>query len=168
MTDETIPRVVAVNRGTERGDGQGASRRPEHEALQGWVGRWINEGHTINDDGSPGVPITTSDVYEWAPGGFFLLHTAYGRIGEFEVGGIEIIGFDEESGEYRSQFFDSQGNVSVSGLVARGDSWTFRGETTRATVVFSEDHRVQTVLHERTDDGTTFQPSMQVTLIKFG
>jgi hypothetical protein len=112
------------------------------------------------------VPITTSDVYEWAPGGFFLLHSAYGRIGDFDVGGIEIIGYDEESGDYRSQFFDSQGNVSVSSLTARGDTWTFRGETTRATVVFSEDHRVQTVLHERTDDGTTFQPSMQVTLIK--
>jgi hypothetical protein len=166
MTDETAHRVVAVNRGTERGDGRGAARRPHREALEGWVGRWINEGHTINDDGSPGVPITTSDVYEWAPGGFFLLHSAYGRIGDFDVGGIEIIGYDEESGDYRSQFFDSQGNVSVSSLTARGDTWTFRGETTRATVVFSEDHRVQTVLHERTDDGTTFQPSMQVTLIK--
>jgi hypothetical protein len=38
-----------------------------------------------------GTTITTSDVYEWAPGGFFLLHTAYGRIGEFDVGGTEII-----------------------------------------------------------------------------
>jgi hypothetical protein len=33
-------------------------------------------------------------------------------------------------------------------------------------VEFSDSHRVQTVLHERTDDGTTYRPSMKVTLIK--
>jgi hypothetical protein len=33
-------------------------------------------------------------------------------------------------------------------------------------VQFSDDHHVQTVLHDRTDDGTTYQPSMTVTLIK--
>jgi hypothetical protein len=40
------------------------------------------------------------------------------------------------------------------------------GDTTRATMVFSDDHHVQTVLHERTDDGTTSTPSMRVTLVK--
>ncbi len=30
----------------------------------------------------------------------------------------------------------------------------------------ADNHRVQTVLHERTDDGTTYRPSMKVTLIK--
>jgi hypothetical protein len=32
-------------------------------------------------------------------------------------------------------------------------------------VEFSADHHVQTVLHERTDDGTTYQPSMRVSLM---
>jgi hypothetical protein len=86
---------------------------------------WINEGHMINDDGSPGPAITTSDVYEWAPGGFFIVHSAYGRIGEFGVGG-------------RQHSFH-------------------RGV---------DNYRVKTVLHERTDDGTTYRPSMKVTLIK--
>jgi hypothetical protein len=166
MAEETTPRVVAVTRGAEHTDTQGPSRGPQHDALDGWVGRWINEGHMINDDGSPGVTITTSDVYEWAPGGFFIVHSAYGRIGEFDVGGTEIIGYDETSGGYRSHFFDSQGNVTVSRLVARGGTWTYQGETTRSTVQFSDDHRVQTVLHERTDDGTAYRPSMKVTLIK--
>ncbi|MPY51902.1 hypothetical protein [Streptomyces acidicola] len=106
------------------------------------------------------------DVYEWAPGGFFVVHKAYGRIGEFDVGGVEVTGYDEVSGAYRSHCFDSQGNVTVSGLVARGDTWTYQGGTTRSTVEFSDDHRVQTVPHERTDDGTTYQPSMKVTLSK--
>jgi hypothetical protein len=70
------------------------------------------------------------------------------------------------SGEYRSHFFDSRGNVTVSSLVADGDIWTYRGGTTRSTVEFSDGGRVQTVLHERTHDGTTYHPSMRVTLTK--
>jgi hypothetical protein len=34
-----------------------------------------------------------SDVYEWAPGGFFVHHVAYGRIGSLDVAGSEIIGY---------------------------------------------------------------------------
>jgi hypothetical protein len=90
-----------------------------------WIGRWINEGHTIDERGNPGMRIITSDIYEWAPGGFFVLHTAHGRIGEFGGGAV----------------------------------------TRRATVVFGDGDTVQTVLHERSD-GSTFVPSMRVTLVK--
>lgn len=166
MTEQKPARVVAVNRGAEHVDTSQPVRGARHAALEAWVGRWINEGRVIGDDGSPGPAIITSDVYEWAPGGFFLLHSAYGRIGGIGVGGIEMIGYDEVGGSYRSHFFDSQGNVTVSSLVARGDTWVYQGETTRSTVEFSADHRVQTVLHERTDDGTTYRPSMRVTLTK--
>jgi hypothetical protein len=158
MSEDTTRRVVAVNRGAEDAAGEAPRRGPQHEVLEAWVGRWINEGHLIDEDGSPGSKIITSDVYEWAPGGFFLLHQAYGRVGEFEAGAIEMIGYDETGGAYTSHLFDSQGNVIVSNLIANGDTWTYRGETTRATVEFSPDHRVQTVLHERTDDGTTYVP----------
>jgi hypothetical protein len=49
-----------------------------------------------------------------------------------------------------------------------GDTWTYEGDVTRSTVEFSGGHRVQTVLHERTDDGTAYQPISRVTLIKVG
>ena len=167
MTEEATPRVVAVNRGTEQAVGPASGRSPQHDALDVWVGKWINEGHVINEDGSLGPAITTSDVYEWAPGRFFIAHSAYGRIGEFGVGGTEIIGHDAASGNYTSHFFDSQGNVTISSLIARGDTWTYYGDSTRSTVEFSDGHLVQTVLHERTDDGgTTYQTSMKVTLVK--
>jgi hypothetical protein len=166
MADETTARVVQINRGVEQGGGAAAGPGPHHAALQAWVGRWINQGHTLDDDGNRGLAITTSDIYEWAPGGFFVVHSAYGRIGEFSGGGVEVIGFDEASGEYTSHLFDSAGNVVVSRLVADGDTWTYHGGTTRATVVFSDDDHVQTVLHERTDDGRTYRPSMRVTLVK--
>src|SRR5262245_28243940 len=90
-------------------------------------------------------PITTSDVYEWVPGGFFVLHTAYGRSGEFGGGAVEVIGYDDERGEYTSHLFDSAGNRSTHRLVKHGDVRTYFGDTTRATVEFSDGNTVQTV-----------------------
>jgi catechol 2,3-dioxygenase-like lactoylglutathione lyase family enzyme len=166
MSDDRNERVVAVNRGVEAAEGEAPVPGAAHRALDAWIGRWINQGHTLDEDGNPGTAITTSDVYEWAPGGFFVLHTAYGRVGNFGGGGVEIIGYDDASGEYVAYFFDSAGNASVHRLVADGDTWTYLGETTRATVRFSDGDTVQHVLHERTDDGSTYVPSMRVTLVK--
>jgi hypothetical protein len=56
------------------------------------IGNWINEGATVATAGIPSVPIRTSDVYEWVPGGFFVVHTAFGKIGDTSVGGVSIIG----------------------------------------------------------------------------
>lgn len=70
------------------------------------------------------------------------------------------------AGGYVSYFFDSQGNISTSKLVRRGDTWTYQGETTRATVEFAASNRVQTVVHERTNDGQKFVVSTKVTLTK--
>lgn len=159
-------RVVQLNRGVEEVGGEPRVRGTQHQALDIWVGRWINNGHTVNEDGSPGLTITTSDVYEWAPGGFFIVHTAFGRAGEHGGGAVEIIGYDDATGRYRSHLFDSQGNVVVSALIVNGSTWTYNGDTTRSTVEFSDDGHVQTVVHERTDDGVTYKPSMRVTLVR--
>ena len=40
-------------------------------------------------------------MYEWVPGGFFVVHTAYGRIAGSDEGGIELIGYDSERKTYR-------------------------------------------------------------------
>ena len=81
----------------------------DERLLDVFIGRWINQGETIEDDGRPPVPILTSDVYEWGPGGRFVVHSAYGRIGDTDVGGLEIIRWDAESGRFRTHFFDSEG-----------------------------------------------------------
>ena len=47
---------------------------PEHKLLEIFIGKWMNEGATVAAPGEPPVRITTSDVYEWMPGGFFVLH----------------------------------------------------------------------------------------------
>ncbi len=38
-------------------------------------------------------------------------------------------------------------------LSVRGDVWTYQRDTTRSTVEFSDGNRIQTVRHERADDG---------------
>jgi len=77
---------------------------PEHARLEVFIGKWINEGETVATAEADTARIVTSDVYEWIPGGFAVLHTAYGRIGDLDVGGVEILGYDASSGKYTSHF----------------------------------------------------------------
>ena len=142
----------------------------EHRLLEVFIGKWINEGHTVATAKAPSVRIVTSDIYEWAPGGCFVLHYAYGLVGDNSGGGVELIGYDAATEKYISHFFDSQGNIVISELTVRDDVWTWlgdwAGEGHRATSVFSSDGRIQKCLHERSDDGVNWQPSMEVVLMK--
>jgi hypothetical protein len=61
---------------------------PEYARLEVFIGKWINEGETVAKPDAPGSKIVTSDVYEWIPGRFAVLHTAYGRLGDLDVGGV--------------------------------------------------------------------------------
>jgi hypothetical protein len=95
---------------------------------------------------------------------FALLHTAYGRLGELDVGGVEIIRYDAEGGRYTSHFFDSQGHLTVDQLRYDDDKWIWSGARIRTTSTFSEDGKVQHSLDEQTDDGVEWRRAMDVTL----
>jgi hypothetical protein len=154
-------RVVAVAAGVEQTDRAVPVRDERHQALEVLIGKWINEGRTA---GVPSQAILTSDVYEWAPGGFFVLHSAFGRIGDTAVGGVEMIGVYEDA--YRSTFYDSFGNVHHSRLEIDGDVLRWTGERTRSTVTLTDGGRTQVVQHEASADGVNWAPSMDVTLRK--
>lgn len=139
---------------------------PEHRRLEVFIGKWINEGETMATPDAPAARIVTSDVYEWIPGRFSVLHTAYGHIGDLDVGGVEIIGYDAESGKYTSHFFDSQGHVTVDELTYDAGKWIWTGERTRTTSEFSDDGKVQRSLHEQSEDGAEWRLAMDVTLRK--
>jgi hypothetical protein len=138
---------------------------PEHKRLDVFIGKWMTQGQTVATGAVPAVQILASDVYEWMPGGFFVLHTAYGRIGDMDVGGTEIIGYDAASKTYRTHLFDSQGNLITEALSVDDGTWRWQGERTRCTGVF-DDGKTLTAHHERSDDGVTWVPSMEVTLTK--
>lgn len=146
--------------------GQRAQPGPEHKRLEVFIGKWINQGETIATEDAPAVMILTSDVYEWMPGGFFVLHTAYGRIGSVDVGGTEIIGYDPARKTYRTHFFDSQGNISSQELTVSGDTWRWSGKGVRCTAIFSAHGKTQTAHHERVDEHGVWVPSMEVVLSK--
>jgi hypothetical protein len=139
-------------------------RDRRHEALAVLIGRWINVGHTAGPAEIPPVPIVTCDVYEWVPGGFFVLHSAFGKIGERSVGGVEIIGVDGAA--YSSAFYDSFGNVHRSRLEIEGDVLRWIGDRTRCTVTMADGGLTQAAWHESSADGVSWAASMDVTLRK--
>ncbi len=139
-------------------------RPPELERLNALIGRWINEGQTVSDGNVPAVPIVASDVYQWVAGGHFVMHPAYGRIGEVGVGGLEVIGFDPETRQYKCDFYDSFGNVTSQTLSYRDGKWIWQGKDARCTGTFSDDGKTLIARHERSEDGTRWVPSMNVTL----
>jgi Protein of unknown function (DUF1579) len=153
-------RVAAAGR-VERATAPATEYRP----LDILIGRWMTTGHTFGPDGAPDAPVTASDIYEWAPGGYFILHTAYGAIGEQGVGGIEMIGYDSQTKRFHTTFFDSQGNTTTEALSVDGATWKWTGATVRCTGTLEDDAKKLICHHERLE-GEIWVPSMDVTLTR--
>lgn len=142
---------------------------PEEQRLNVFVGKWRTEGETTGGEG-PVIPLRSSDEYEWLPGNFFVFHRWDGTAGETEVHGIEIMGYDANSGAYRTQFFDNDGNSGSEQLSVRDRTWTWVGRRVmgsdwhRCTAVVSDDGNSIRATHERSNDGTSWMPWMDVTL----
>ncbi|HEX3786974.1 MAG TPA: hypothetical protein VHW44_03870 [Pseudonocardiaceae bacterium] len=166
MSDTTTKsaRVVTVAAGMESTEQTAPVRDARHEALGVLIGNWVNEGHTIGTDEVPSMPIVTSDVYDWAPGGFFILHSAFGKIGDTSVGGVEMIGVDGDA--YSSTFYDCFGNVHTARVEIDGDVLRWIGPNTRCTVTLTDGGSTQVARHESSADGVNWAPSMDVTLRK--
>jgi Protein of unknown function (DUF1579) len=148
----------------ERGAPTASAAGPEHRALEVLIGRWINEGETVATDETLATAIVTSDVYEWAPGGFFVLHVAYGRIGDLGVGGVEIIGYDPDTRSYQCYFFDSEGGTNRQELTLGDGEVTWEGDGTRCDATFEDGGRVLVAHHKMMAEHGDWVPSMEVTL----
>ena len=161
-TTDSTPRCPSGGRAREHSE-KGARSPRRDEALELLIGNWINEGVTIEAE-NPSVPIVTSDVYEWVPGRYFVIHSAYGMIGDTSVGGVEIIGVTGDG--YSSAFYDSFGNTHSSRMEIVGHVITWTGERTRCTATITEGGSTQVAHHEVSIDGKTWTASMDVTLRK--
>jgi hypothetical protein len=82
------------------------------------------------------------------------------------VGGTEILGYNQITQRYFSHFYDSRGNLNEAELTVDGDIWNWRGETTGCTAVFTENGKIQTAHHVRLDEQGNWVPAMEVTLTK--
>jgi hypothetical protein len=153
---------------------------PEVQRLGALVGRWRTDGHIIAD---PPVPIAGSDIYEWLPGGFFLVHHVDVVVGEQAVQALEMIGdYDRATGSFTARAYDNQGNITI--LHARGDDrgvWTFTGggdiatpaqpnaeETAavRSTLTVDAERNSMKAFWERSADGSAWEPWMDVSFTR--
>ena len=151
---------------TIRSQKERQSRDPEYDNLEILIGKWINVGKTEPMGNEPPLNITTSDIYEWLPGKYWILHTAYGRLGNMDVGGVEMIGYDRETGKYISHFYDSRGNASEHEIIVDGNTMMWKGNGTSCTSVFTEKGKIQTAHHIRLDENGKWVPSMELVLTK--
>ena len=140
------------------------------QRLEVFIGSWETRGATVAGQNGPSLPIQSSDVYEWLPGGHFVVHRWHGRVGDAEVHGLEVIGVDRESGMFRTYFFDNDGNSGSEALSVDGQTWTWLGRQAmgaswhRCTSTVSNDGNTMTARHEQSSDGKTWTPWMDVTL----
>ena len=139
---------------------------PEYRSLDVLIGRWMTTGETAATADTPASKISASDVYEWVPGGFFILHTAYGTIGSLGVGGIEMIGYDSKKKLFQTHFFDSQGNVTREDLTLDGNTITWQGSQVRCTGTLQDNGRRLVCRHERREADGKWVTSMDVTLTR--
>lgn len=151
-----------------------ANRTPDIR-LHAIAGRWDTSGYVV---GVPRIPIVGTDIYEVFAGGYFLVHRVDVMVGEHPVRAIEIIGEPDRAGGFVARSFDDDGNVELMHL-AIDDSGVFHfgggpeiasaarpanspPEHVRSTLTVAEDRGSMTALWERSEDGSSWHPWMDI------
>jgi hypothetical protein len=139
----------------------------ELKRLASLVGEWTTEWLVKDDDGQPLI-LHGTDIYEWMPGGFFLIHHTYVLMGDYDYGVMQVIGpFDASSKTYATRSFDSKGVESTTqARVSDEGIWTFEGEKQRARLVPSEGGQRMTYYWEQSSDGANWEPWMEMQLTR--
>jgi len=145
------------------------------ERLATIAGRWRTSGHVI---GEPKVSVLGTDIYEVFPGGHFLVHYVDVDVGGQPVRAIEVIGEPDGRGGYLARSFDNEGNAELMHLTVDDEGvlrFTGGGDIAptaqpkeastarvRSTLTVARDRESMTALWERSDDGTTWHPWMDI------
>jgi Protein of unknown function (DUF1579) len=143
--------------------------------LHNIAGRWDTSGHVI---GEPRIPVVGTDIYEVLAGGHFLVHHVDVTVGAQPVQAIEIIGEPDGAGGFLARSFDNEGNAELMHLtIDDSGSFHFAGGPeiapaakpadsptahVRSTLTIAEDRRSMTASWERSEDGTSWQPWMEI------
>jgi hypothetical protein len=137
------------------------------ERLDVLIGRWKTQGWTTPTSGTA-ERIDAVDTYQRLPGGA-LLHLVDARVGDQNVEGAEIIGFDPARGRYVTPYFGTDGPKAYEASLVDHDGslvWTMRGEKDRFTGTFDHERNVITGHWEDRDDDLTWRPWMEITLTR--
>lgn len=147
----------------------------ERERLWSIAGEWATDGHVVGD---PPVPVKGTDTYEVLAGRYFLVHHVDVTVGDQEVRAIEVIGEPADGAGFLARSFDNQGNAEVM-LVTVDDEGVFHftggpevaaaaqpadamTARVRSTLTVASDRRSMTALWERSEDGHSWEPWMNI------
>lgn len=152
------------------------------------AGRWRTDGRVLGD---PPAAVSGTDVYELFPGGHFLVHHVEVTVGDRPVRAIEIIGERDPAEAGRSDImlaraYDDTGATTIMRVrIDESGAWRFSGgpdiapaarpgavaPTTggvRATLRVGEDRTTMAAVWERTEDGATWVPWMDIRFTRLG
>jgi hypothetical protein len=147
--------------------------------LHAVAGRWDTSGYVV---GVPRIPIVGTDIYEVLAGGYFLVHRVDVTVGEHPVRAIEIIGEPDRGGGFLARSFDDDGNAELM-HVTIDDSGVFHfgggpeiapaakppdapPAHVRSTLTVAEDRGSMTAMWERSEDGSSWHPWMDISLTR--
>jgi hypothetical protein len=137
------------------------TREPGHDTLAVFLGEWRAEGTSYggtdqsgSDPCANGVPWTSTHTSRWHTGEFFLIQDERACPGGAEFDTLSIMGADASTGGYFARSFENHGFYRHYNVSVAGDRWSLTGEHERATVVFSDNDRTQTISWEWKPDDT--------------
>ena len=118
---------------------------PELRRLEPLVGTWKAEEHTEDSVIGPGVPVTSTESFQWLDGGYFLVSTYETTFGDEPTQkGVNYWGYDSEASRFRIIFFSNNGPFTEDGN-------RYQGEVAGRTLTFEGPARFQ---YQLDDQGT--------------
>ena len=141
---------------------------PELKHLDFLVGKWQTSGTIKATTNTPTQEIKGTDTYEWTLDGYFLLHHVEVLMGAEKTLTIELIGgYDADSKTYPMRSFDNQGNfATMQASIEQEGVMKIIGDKMRSTLSASEDGQQMQAHWERSEDGITWIPWMDMQFSK--
>lgn len=143
----------------------------ENKKLNVFLGEWHTQGDIYDKNGNTTGKVDATDTYKWLPGEYAMIHYANSKMGDIQIQGIEIIGYDPARKGYFGPFFDNQGSAGWEEIKLEGNTWIWNGENVmgvnyhRCKAVFKNEKMI-TALHEYSDDSREWYKWMDITLSK--
>ena len=81
---------------------------PELKRLEPLLGTWRSEDHTEDSIYGPGVPVASTESFDWLDGGYFLVSTYNAVFGDPAQKGVMYWGYDAEADRIRLTGWSAQ------------------------------------------------------------
>jgi hypothetical protein len=136
-----------------------------------FLGKWTQVGEAQASPYGPPGKVTSTDTYEWMPGGFFMLHRWEALQGAVEFKATEILGYDACNRVYTSHLFDNFGNSGSYKITLQRNTWTATGDSEvggkplkeRHKMVFGNPATSFSLKAEYSTDGAKWSPNFSLT-----